>query len=887
MLSIFLLGAATVLAGCTDEDCSDLQQLTVDPSSSYQTYNGNGGLSAGASSRLLFDYAPAIRDEVLDYLYKPKFGASLQVCKDDLNCTRGYEFWLMKEAKRRNPAVQTWGLAWGAPGWINNQTGFYGPDLITYQVNWLKCARDYHQIDVDYLGLWNEMPWGSAEYVKGLKKAMKAENIATRLILGEQSKGGMPPVLEYKNDTEFMAAFDGVGLHYPCTVGSEHDVGPELLAAGKVLWASEDLWSEADWPGAACWAKTFNQNFIRMNLTSTVAWSTVWSAYPKVDLFGGIHNATTRGDPGISADGYWGPGLMYAWQPWSGYYIVPPTVWASAHTTQFVEPGWKMLHTGSGNLAAGGSYVSYLSPNDDVGTTLDFSIVIETGHATCPVCAANDQADNAACIDKKPNDCKSDPICSFNVTDGGTCSTTKVASSVAQTLRIVLHGELGNSAVRTVNVWHSNNSTKSFVNTGTTAVANGEFVLTVEPESIYTITTTTGQQRGGFPKPPAASAPFPTTWKDGFDGSVVESPPKYWADQCGSFQIMPSGGGRAGNSILQRVTMHPGKNKWHENLQNPLTLLGDPLANGATKVSVDVRVPAAAFPQPPPPPPTPPPRWHPAPAPPPSGAWVGLCGRVSSVGHNQNMGGVYNGICLLANATTPNGGVGWRVVLGNQTNGTQTLAKGEPFQASIDGVVVASGSTNLTAGMAALSSGWHLAEFDQFALEPGSVDELNTMRTFGTGKSEFLITPEETVLFNYNVSAPESYGVFTHFWITGSPAGGGGSDNATVRYYIDGEETASIEFKPPLATGVGFDDLAVWGTEKAAKVTLQHWTAPNSTAPQIGYAIVRGAENIPIKVGDLELPGASARLALHKIESVTYQPLACTDTIRILKCFQT
>lgn len=146
-------------------------------------------------------------------------------------------------------------------------------------------------------------------------------------------------VARYKNDTEFMAAFDGVGLHYPCTVGSEHDVGPELLAAGKVLWASEDLWSEADWPGAACWAKTFNQNFIRMNLTSTVAWSTVWSAYPKVDLFGGIHNATTRGDPGISADGYWGPGLMYAWQPWSGYYVVPPTVWASAHTTQFVEPG--------------------------------------------------------------------------------------------------------------------------------------------------------------------------------------------------------------------------------------------------------------------------------------------------------------------------------------------------------------------------------------------------------------------------------------------------------------------------------------------------------------------------------------------------------------------
>ena len=52
--------------------------------------------------------------------------------------------------------------------------------------------------------------------------------------------------------------------------------------------------------------------------------------------------------------------------------------------------------------------------------------------------------------------------------------------------------------------------------------------------------------------------------------------------------------------------------------------------------------------------------------------------------------------------------------------------------------------------------------------------ELNKMRTFGTGKSEFLITAAETTLFEYNVSATDSYGVFTHFWITGSPAAGAG-----------------------------------------------------------------------------------------------------------------
>jgi hypothetical protein len=265
---------------------SSPQQLTVDPGSDGLRFDGVGALSAGASSRLLFDYEPTVRSEILDYLYKPKFGASLEICKveiggdtqssegtepshmhtrDDLNCTRGYEFWLMTEAKKRNPSVLTYGLAWGAPGWINNQSGYYGPDLITYEITWLKCARDHHNISVDYLGtrtdcqphrqllqfnrshhqwlvimssidyvamrtmvragLWNEMPWGNVQFVKDLKQALRAEGLATQLILGDGQKGQIPPVLNYKNDSEFMAAFSGVGLHYPCDAQSERGTG--------------------------------------------------------------------------------------------------------------------------------------------------------------------------------------------------------------------------------------------------------------------------------------------------------------------------------------------------------------------------------------------------------------------------------------------------------------------------------------------------------------------------------------------------------------------------------------------------------------------------------------------------------------------------------------
>ncbi|WP_420874466.1 hypothetical protein [Paenibacillus qinlingensis] len=36
------------------------------------------------------------------------------------NMRRGYELWLMREAKKRNPKIKLDILQWGAPGWIND-----------------------------------------------------------------------------------------------------------------------------------------------------------------------------------------------------------------------------------------------------------------------------------------------------------------------------------------------------------------------------------------------------------------------------------------------------------------------------------------------------------------------------------------------------------------------------------------------------------------------------------------------------------------------------------------------------------------------------------------------------------------------------------------------
>ncbi|CAE8604721.1 unnamed protein product, partial [Polarella glacialis] len=117
-------------------------------------FDGVGALSAGASSRLLWDYDDKARGQILDLLFKPRYGASLQILKveiggdtqstdgaepshehheGDLDCSRGYESWLVKEAKKRNPDILTYGLSWGLPGWVGNES-FFSAQNLKYQV---------------------------------------------------------------------------------------------------------------------------------------------------------------------------------------------------------------------------------------------------------------------------------------------------------------------------------------------------------------------------------------------------------------------------------------------------------------------------------------------------------------------------------------------------------------------------------------------------------------------------------------------------------------------------------------------------------------------------------------------------------------------------------
>ena len=251
-------------------------KFVIDGSASTLTYDGHGALSAGASSRLLIDYPEPQRSDILDLLFKPNHGAAMHMIKveiggdgqstdgteashmhyrDDLSCNRGYEFWLLEEARKRNPDIQTYGLSWASPYWVGNQTGYYSQDEIDYHMSWLNCTKQHDIGGIDYMGNWNERPWGTPEWTKQYKKAMESIGFSnTKIIIPDGGgQGGIEAAFE--KDAEFEAAVAGIGNHYPCNRPDAAVTGKY----GKKYWSSEDYSTVGDWAGAACWGRLLNQ----------------------------------------------------------------------------------------------------------------------------------------------------------------------------------------------------------------------------------------------------------------------------------------------------------------------------------------------------------------------------------------------------------------------------------------------------------------------------------------------------------------------------------------------------------------------------------------------------------------------------------------------------
>ena len=250
--------------------------ITLDGGAAAHVYEGHGALSAGASSRLLWDYPEPQRTEVLDYLFKPNFGGAFHVLKveiggdvastdgtepshehsrGDLSCTRGYELWLIQQAKQRNPAIITYGLSWGTPAWINNNTGFYGPDQISYQIDWLKCMKQQTGFAIDLIGLHNEAAQPNVDYVVQLRAAMNAVGFGATGIIVMDGGYNDAEITAARANATYRDSIRGAGLHYPCN--APH---PDVRDLGWTFWSSEDYSRDPEWKnGGTYWGKALSQ----------------------------------------------------------------------------------------------------------------------------------------------------------------------------------------------------------------------------------------------------------------------------------------------------------------------------------------------------------------------------------------------------------------------------------------------------------------------------------------------------------------------------------------------------------------------------------------------------------------------------------------------------
>ena len=419
----------------------------------------------------------------------------------------------MREARKRNPAIYLDILQWGAPDWIGdqdfpdagdsnalswdkriprNRKKFFAQDNAEFIAGFIQGARKCHGLAIDYCGTWNETPadnnWhGPWLDVPWIKLLRKT--LDSRGLTGVKIIArdcGWGIVDLMEQDAELKNAIGVVGAHYP-----NRESTPAAKQCGKPLCASED---HAGWAG--------NQKCTdnHPGYGGSLGWVEA-CALAKLYNLNYINGRMTKTTICYLINSYYDSlswpkcAAISANSPWSGHYEIWLPVWAIAHTTQFAQPGWRYLDGACGVLKEGGSYVCLRSPKPSG----DYSAVVETGDAKQPQTLA------------------------FRVTGGLSAGT--------------------------VHVWRSS-AQSQFERQDDIHLAGESFTVKLGPGCIYSLTTTTGQQKGKTAAPPLA--PFPIPYHDNFDNCAPGEMARYFADQSGAFEVAKRPGG--GNCLRQTVT---------------------------------------------------------------------------------------------------------------------------------------------------------------------------------------------------------------------------------------------------------------------------------------------------------------------------------------------
>ena len=519
-VAVIILGLCCVLfAGAFSSAQAD-QVVQLNGAAGGKRFDGIGAVSGGgATSVLLKDYPEPQRSQVLDLLFKPKFGASMSALlvevpgdgnstqgaepshmhtKDDVNFSRGYEWWLMREAKKRNPDLLLDACAWGCPGWVGNGN-FWSKDMCDYYVKWVQGLKSVYGLELDAIGCRNERGVNE-DFAKKFRATLDANGLQAVRIHGFDNWGEtkFDWTRHMTNDVELRKAVAIFSNHTMVDVPTPADVRQLADSLDKPIWNSEEHVYKKGFDCEISLVQAFNDNFLRSGVTKIVNWYLVGSVYP-IEPY--------------SED----PAAMIANSPWSGYYRTREVLWGYAHYGQFSKIGWQYLNGACGTLNDGGTFVTLKSPGRD------YSVIIETRNA------------------------KSLQKVTFNLSGG--LSSGKLC------------------------VWRSD-ARAQFVQQAGIKPDHGTFTITLEPNAIYSLSTTTGQKKGSFENIPAEQK-FPFPYYETFDEYTSPKQfgylPHYTADIAGVFEISDRPD-KQGKCLRQVINQKP--QSWAPEWM-PYTIIGD------------------------------------------------------------------------------------------------------------------------------------------------------------------------------------------------------------------------------------------------------------------------------------------------------------------------
>lgn len=466
------------------------QNIRLTAASERRRFDGIGAVNGGgATSVLLKDYPEPQRSQILDMVYKPMFGASVSALlveipgdgnstqgsmpshmrePGDANFARGYIWWILQEAKRRNPDISLDAVAWSAPGWIGGGE-FWSKDTVDYYIAWLDGLKTEYGLELDAIGCRNEKGV-SLEFAKWLRAALDKSGYSEVKLhaFDNWPADKFDFVPEMAADADAMAAIDIIGAHVMYDKPNAHapaSVQELALRTGKPIWNTEDHVYKKGFDCQISIVECFNENYILSGATKVVLWYDIAGVYP-VEPYA------------------FDPPMVLAHSPWSGHYHVREALWGYAHYGQFTALGWEYLDAGCKLLDGGGSMVTMVSPEGHV------SIIVETKGSVA-------EQDIEVAIE-------------LDIPTGDFC------------------------------VWRSN-AQEQFVQLAELRLDGNNLKLRLEPDSIYSFSTTRGQMKGTFAAIPQPSS-FPFPYREDF--SAYGEPrehgylPRYFADIGGVFELV-------------------------------------------------------------------------------------------------------------------------------------------------------------------------------------------------------------------------------------------------------------------------------------------------------------------------------------------------------------